>query len=471
MECAGKNASNGIGNLRYKLVCMSGDICEASFSYTERRRFLDEKSLQALERMQQQAELKQAGLKGLAGCPFCDFAAICPPIEIDKEFRCKNTECAIVSCRTCKLESHIPLTCDEWRRENTTSERHVLEEARTAALLKKCPKCKVQILKELGCNKLTCPCGGIICDFCGKDITNVGYGHFERTEKDGSKKGCPTHDNFDARRQEALRNAEAIALKAVRARNPDLKLEDLNLNFNDDASSVPRKPSTRDRRPEDHLEPIRARAAVPWYPDVPPPPVGGIRYPPEYHHIPGQGLALGLHRVVPPIWPAIPPAVQDMVNNRIRHRHDPPIPPANLPPFDFAGVPAMQDGFVVARNYAYQNPSHVPAAMPIVPPNINPASLLDPAPRLPRHSSHHHFNRENVLVEDQIRKYEEARDHARRYEEAFWGLDPVRGRRSTIIDPVRERHSALRSRINGEVPNAPPYERQVLKRRREGQME
>ena len=72
---------------------MDGSGCTATFSRQERERFLDAKSIEKIERLQQQDEIRLADLKNLCTCPFCDFAAICPPIEEDKEFRCHNPEC------------------------------------------------------------------------------------------------------------------------------------------------------------------------------------------------------------------------------------------------------------------------------------------------------------------------------------------------------------------------------------------
>ena len=42
------------------------------------------------------AELKLANVDGLENCPYCDFAAICPPVKIDKEFQCRNPDCEYV---------------------------------------------------------------------------------------------------------------------------------------------------------------------------------------------------------------------------------------------------------------------------------------------------------------------------------------------------------------------------------------
>ena len=230
LDCAESNAKNEIGNSRYKLTCMDGSGCKASFSREQKQRFLDAKSFETLERIQQQAELRLAKLPNLSECPFCDFAAICPPVDVDKEFRCGDPKCEKISCRLCKLESHLPLTCEESKRESGISERHVIEEARTEALLRICPKCKVKILKEDGCNKVICTCGGMLCDYCGKDISEVGYVHFDGGTGTGGKK-CPTYDNFRVRRNKEVEKAEAKAFEKIHRENPNIDAEDLKIKF------------------------------------------------------------------------------------------------------------------------------------------------------------------------------------------------------------------------------------------------
>lgn len=64
--CARTTAENEIGNSKYKLTCMSTDSCEATFSYMERAKFLDPKTIMALDRNEQEAMLRNAGIDGLA---------------------------------------------------------------------------------------------------------------------------------------------------------------------------------------------------------------------------------------------------------------------------------------------------------------------------------------------------------------------------------------------------------------------
>lgn len=135
-------AENEIGLSKYELVCMSMDGCDAGFSNDQRELFLDKNSAIALERIEQEAMLRLAGIDNLETCPFCPFAAEYPPVEIDKEFRCQNPECEYVSCRLCRQETHIPKSCAEVRLENGHSARREIEEAMSAALIRTCNKCK-----------------------------------------------------------------------------------------------------------------------------------------------------------------------------------------------------------------------------------------------------------------------------------------------------------------------------------------
>lgn len=212
---------------------MDQSRCQASFARLERARFLDAATIDKLERLQQQDEIRRAELGDLASCPFCEYAAICPPAEVDRIFECQNPDCLEASCRLCKQKSHIPLSCDEFKRESGIGERHAVEEARTEALIRSCKKCQVRILKEDGCNKVVCTnCYSTICDYCGEDISKSKYEHF-----DGEHQGLPTGKGkcplYDAsnRKEDQIEKAGKAAMDKVRKENPSLSEEDLKIKF------------------------------------------------------------------------------------------------------------------------------------------------------------------------------------------------------------------------------------------------
>lgn len=141
-QCCRRQAETLVGLSKYELTCMSMDGCPASFSHVERQRFLDKKLASALDRAEQEAVLRLANLENLVSCPFCPFAAECSPTEVDREFRCQNPECQVVSCRLCDKETHIPKTCEEAAKEHGYSARRTIEEAMSAALIRRCNKCE-----------------------------------------------------------------------------------------------------------------------------------------------------------------------------------------------------------------------------------------------------------------------------------------------------------------------------------------
>ncbi|KAL9622586.1 MAG: hypothetical protein Q9160_003083 [Pyrenula sp. 1 TL-2023] len=227
--CVESFAKMQIGLMRHAMDCMS---CGEPLSRDFLTDALDPKTLSKLEDLQQRQEIKDAELEGLDECPFCDFRAQCPPIEIDKIFDCEN--CEAVSCRLCRKESHIPLSCEEACEDSRLSRRHQVEEAMSASLMRPCPKCKIPIVKSDGCNKIICPASGcrtMICFVCKKDITTVGYNHFRGANPhnlDGDR--CPLHDSDRNRNEEDVRRAEEGEISALRREFAGLDNEDLEVS-------------------------------------------------------------------------------------------------------------------------------------------------------------------------------------------------------------------------------------------------
>lgn len=335
--CLQQYADTEIGNQRYRLNCLHDSGCTATYSRNERERALDGKTFDTLERLQQQAELKAANVAGLETCPFCDFAAICPSVRVDKEFRCRNPECERVSCRLCQKDSHVPMSCKEYKESLGVDERHAVEEAMTKALLKTCPKCEKQVLKQDGCNKIVCMCGGILCDYCGKDISKDGYNHFGGGGVFTSKK-CPTHDNFHERRKVEVQKAEAEAIKKARAENPHLTEEQLKLKFSNEVEN-------------DHSW----TSFNPVMPDI-------DQYCPEVRHRIANRLG-------------IPALEQHALQNMPLQNIPGAFPPEDVHPYRPRPIPPQ----VFQNNYRYPAAAHQPPDPPRMVPGYQNA-FIDPPP-------------------------------------------------------------------------------------------
>ncbi|KAF3800802.1 hypothetical protein GCG54_00009473, partial [Colletotrichum gloeosporioides] len=211
--------------------------------------FLDDKLQAALDRIEFEAALQAQGFENLSACPFCPYAADCPPIEEDKEFRCANPECEIVSCRLCKEETHVPRTCEEAAAENGISERRKIEEAMSEALIRKCNKCGTPFIKEEGCNKMTCTrpgCRNVQCYVCSKSCA---YDHFDDAARGGKKGNCPLFEQTEVRHEKEVRQAEEEARQKVLAAKP--KLDEELLKFNMSKHVMKGEKKTRSRA---HIE-------------------------------------------------------------------------------------------------------------------------------------------------------------------------------------------------------------------------
>lgn len=55
---------------------MSQDGCDGGFDRRQREIFLDAHSRTALDRIEQEAAVREAGIEDLETCPFCPYAAV-----------------------------------------------------------------------------------------------------------------------------------------------------------------------------------------------------------------------------------------------------------------------------------------------------------------------------------------------------------------------------------------------------------
>ncbi|KAK3389363.1 hypothetical protein B0H63DRAFT_98036 [Podospora didyma] len=252
-RCARMNAETQVGMQKYDLKCMSVDGCNGSFPYNQRSEFLDKKLIIALDRIEQEAMLRLAGIENLETCPFCPYAAEYPSVSENREFRCEGPECMAVSCRLCRKETHIPKTCQEAALDEGYSARHHIEEAMSAALIRNCNKCGTPFIKENGCNKMTCTrngCFNVQCYVCSKSCD---YGHFNDESRGGKPGNCPLFDIVEERHDEEVQAAAAKARKEAAEANPDIAEEFLEIRFSDKVKQDENRRKATDVRQNPHL--------------------------------------------------------------------------------------------------------------------------------------------------------------------------------------------------------------------------
>ena len=218
--CVEGLADTQVGLLKYEMLCMDSSGCTATLSHEDVGRAIPITTFDRLELNQQQAEIMAANIEGLEQCPSCDYKAICGELKEEPVFYCQNPECSRASCRSCKKDDHTPLTCAEADTDRILSARHLIEEARSQAIIRTCRKCKAPILKEYGCNKMTCSrCSSLFCYNCNEDITHLTpnpYSHF------GTK--CVLYDQPQGgdRHEKEANEAEKDAISKAKAMDATL---------------------------------------------------------------------------------------------------------------------------------------------------------------------------------------------------------------------------------------------------------
>ncbi|KAI7155143.1 hypothetical protein KC349_g7192 [Hortaea werneckii] len=284
-DCITAYIKSEVGESRCRLLCPAG--CSAGFAPNQLNLLEDKQLLEKFAELEQEKAIRDAGLEDLEECPFCDYKAILPPIEEDFEFRCANPECEQTSCRRCKCISHIPMSCEQYAKENRISSRHRIEEAMTAAMIRSCNRCKKHFIKEYGCNKMTCPsCRNMQCYCCSQTLKD--YEHFDQAplgscRRNGKK--CPLYDDVERRHEREVKEAEEAAKKQLMVDNPDLNAEDLEIKISDRLKQAETEKAQRagpagvgpamiplgdllnggDRIPDMPIENHRWRGRVPWF--------------------------------------------------------------------------------------------------------------------------------------------------------------------------------------------------------------
>lgn len=219
-----------VGQSRCRITCPDSSSCNGNFTETQLRLVPDKDLVEKLLKLQQEQDVRDAGVDDVVECPSCDYKQVCPPLDVDFEFRCQKPECGITSCRKCQEHTHIPLTCEQFAqtksKDAALEQRHKIEEAMTAALVRNCTRCKKPFIKDYGCNKMTCPsCGNLQCYVCSESVTD--YNHFHK------RGGCPLHDNVEERHAKEVKKAEAEARAKVEADDPLVNKEGLEFELSE----------------------------------------------------------------------------------------------------------------------------------------------------------------------------------------------------------------------------------------------
>lgn len=163
-RCIIRSIEIALGEGRVRTQCPNMS-CSSHISNAELERILPENLMRRLDETEAFNALNTMEIPGLRTCWKCGLKVI-DESEVNP-YVCP--QCNERTCKECGNKFHPGRTCQQ---ANIDPNR-IVEYEMSEAIVKSCPKCKTQYIKDEGCNHMTCPrCKTEFCYLCGKVIPN-----------------------------------------------------------------------------------------------------------------------------------------------------------------------------------------------------------------------------------------------------------------------------------------------------------
>jgi TRIAD3 protein (E3 ubiquitin-protein ligase RNF216) len=192
-DCLEKEVGTLIGEGRSFVSCLSvGAECDCDISLRELERVLPHPMLEKLIQTETLNVVLSVPLENLVKCHSCGLPAIYERCKRNHIFKCPT--CNAETCLKCGMIAHRGITCRQLRVNDPTT---LIAAKMNEALVRICPNCHAQFMKEVGCNRMECPrCHTWFCYYCRKLIPKeVGYAHFWKGRGKMPEGVCPLFIN------------------------------------------------------------------------------------------------------------------------------------------------------------------------------------------------------------------------------------------------------------------------------------
>lgn len=184
-KCVEKQIETAISEGRSNVPCLHFGGCDKMIPISELERLIPEKTLERLFATETLNAITVANLANKVKCYKCGFIVL---FDGDGPMICP--QCKAQTCPKCGEAWHPNMTCEEFK---AIDKDRLIEEQMNEAVVRTCPVCKTQFMKDEGCNKMECPrCHTWICYLCRQVIPKtVGYNHFWRGQGPCPPDKCP----------------------------------------------------------------------------------------------------------------------------------------------------------------------------------------------------------------------------------------------------------------------------------------
>jgi len=194
-----------------RLICPEPG-CSSTFSPLIMREVLSNEDYEKYDTMMLSKTLD--AMPDLVYCPRCEHPVLEDEGDGTHCGRCPG--CMYAFCTLCRDAYHPPsIECLNPQQKLAVLEaRRVGDEKMSAEALRKyredladaaaqayvtqkgrlCPTCGAGVVKNEGCNKMTCACGSYFCWLCGDKLSGDGYAHFRNVDGEEGTSACRLFD-------------------------------------------------------------------------------------------------------------------------------------------------------------------------------------------------------------------------------------------------------------------------------------
>jgi E3 ubiquitin-protein ligase RNF14 len=194
-----------------RLICPEPG-CSSTFSPLIMREVLSNEDYEKYDTMLLSKTLD--AMPDLVYCPRCEHPVLEDEGDGTHCGRCPG--CMYAFCTLCRDAYHPPsIECLNPQQKLAVLEaRRVGDEKMSAEALRKyredladaaaqayvtqkgrlCPTCGAGVVKNEGCNKMTCACGSYFCWLCGDKLSGDGYAHFRNVDGEEGTSACRLFD-------------------------------------------------------------------------------------------------------------------------------------------------------------------------------------------------------------------------------------------------------------------------------------
>lgn len=198
-QCVQRSIETALSEGQVRTSCPSMD-CTSYIPLEELERVLPHNLLQRLDETEAANALSVIDIPGLRTCWKCAYKMIVENPDIP--FYCPV--CDEATCKSCGKKDHPGRTCDQ----ADIDPNRIVESRMSEAIVKACPKCHLQIIKDEGCNHMTCPkCRTEFCYLCGANITGNVSEHY-KTCSQFQDNAAYQRQQIDQAREKALKDME-----------------------------------------------------------------------------------------------------------------------------------------------------------------------------------------------------------------------------------------------------------------------